>query len=132
MKEIKFKYFKNSIRLCLFKVALLLSVFSFSGFNAQLQSTNYHATQVELVESRTSKPIGKINKLENQFYYISVALSSFISKPFNIWALRNHNHLFEVDLKINQKKTLLYQIFPIKTLFKIPSPSSEDEILAFH
>lgn len=129
MKEIKFKYCKNSIRLWLFKAVLFFSVFSFSGFNLQIHSAFNESVKTELVESRILKPVYRLKKNTKKFKKILLTSPLSDVKSFNIWALLNDNNVLKIKFKSYRNRILLYSFTSIKILFKIPSSSSEDETL---
>jgi len=125
MKEIKFKYYKNLIRLLLFKAVLFFSVFSFSGFNLQIHSAFNESVKTELVESRIRNPVYRLKKNSK----ILLASPLLDVKSFNIWALLNDNNVLKSKFKSYRNRIFLYSITSIKILFKIPSSFSEDETL---
>lgn len=129
MKEIKFKYYKNQIRLLLFKAVLFSSAFSFSWFNLPIHSSFNESVRTELVESRICKPVYRLKK--NTKKYSKILLESLLSdvKSFKIWALLNDNNVLKSKFKSYRYRILLYSITSIKILLKIPSSSFEDETL---
>lgn len=127
MKKNKFTYYQNLIRLWLFKAVLFFSVFSFSGFNLQIQSAINESVKTELVESRIRKPVYGLKKNTNKYSKTLLASPLLDIKSLNIWAILNHNTILKTKFKSYRNRIVLYSITSIKTRFKIPPTSSEDE-----
>jgi len=121
-------YYKNLIRLCLFKFVLFFSAFVFPEFNLQLQSAFRQSAKTELVELRVSKPIYNLKNLKESQANNHLVNSSPDINSFNIWAAINFNSLLETKFKAYRKKKIYTYSTSTKVLFKIPSPISLDEI----
>lgn len=128
MNKVKSKYLQDLIRLYLIRAVLFFSVFSFSGFNPQIQAAVNQSVKSELVESRICKPVYKQKK--NSKKYIKQLLTSplLVARSFNDWGLRSHNNVAKIKFRTYRNRILLNSITSIKILFKIPPSSSEDDI----
>ncbi len=130
MKETKFKYNKKELRLCLFKVALLFSVFAFSGFNENIESAFHESIETELVETRIYKADFSLNSFSQS--YSKALLSSSLSdlKVNSTSALFYFNQSLEVQYKALLKENLTYDFSSRKLPFK-KIPSTEDGVPHF-
>lgn len=127
MDHNKLNYYLYLNRKWLFKALLVVSVFSFSGFNPQIHPEANESIKTEITESRTRKPDYSLKKNANR--YIGIRLTSPISslKSFDLWGLLNHNILVKIKTRSYRNRLLLYSIPATKLLFKIPTSSSKDE-----
>ena len=121
------KYLNRIIQLWLFKAALFICVFSFSGLNSQAQSTLSQSFKTELVEARDRKKVYQLKRLFKKYAKSLLSNPSLTSKSFNIWTLLNYNKVVNAKFKIYQRKVFyLYNIL-IKLFLKTPSFYSEDD-----
>jgi len=112
------KYNTKLLRLRLFKAALLLSVFSFSGFSLQLHAAFSESYRTELVESRISKPHFSLDKINKKHSRIPLVSQQELS-------LMNYENLLKVMFKTYHDKILLRSASVKETHIKIPPSSSE-------
>lgn len=123
MDSKKLKYTSWSLKLFMFKVALLLSVFAFSGFNLQIHSKLQQANQSELVESRSDTSIKTVNDFNHQFWNF---LNIKGAQTYNYWALLHFNHLLETAYKVNYQRLSDLDSFHARFYFnQVPSNSEE-------
>lgn len=129
MKEIKFKYCKNTAQLWLLKVAFFFSVFAFSGFNEKIQDIYLESVRTELVETRNYSSAFKINNFPRGIGYITSTALLFDLKSYNYsWVLLNFNHSQIIKYRSISKKSLSYNFRFIKLPIKTFPSSSEDDL----
>lgn len=127
MKKNKFTYYQNLIRLWLFKAVLLFSVFSFSGYNLQIQSAVTESVQTELIESRTRKSVYRQKKNTNKYSKTLLASLLLNIQSSNIWSILNYNTVLNTKFKSYRNRIVLYSITSTKIRFKIQPTSSEED-----
>lgn len=133
MLDIKSKCHNKTIQLCLFKVALFFSVFTFSGYTGQAQSApQLESITTELVESRNYTQSSNLYRLKNSFNKIDSIKFLLNLLSFNYsWTLLNINESIIIEYKSICKEYLSYKFNFLKLPTKVLLPSSKDEFLSF-
>lgn len=128
MNKTRSTYIGQNIRLWIFKALILLSVFSFSGFNPEAQATPLFATQTELLESRTSSPSFHFEYLNKDFCHQDLSSSQLIFTLSYNRATRIYDNYIQVKYKFYNKKNTLVSKSILRLPLKMPKPSSEDDV----
>jgi len=120
---------KNSIyrvRHFLFNTALLLSIFSFSGYAIQIHSFQ-NKVKTEFVDTNYSVSFYQINSIE--FFYGDKETRKSISNSFNFNkfdCFKKKTFLDDTFLSI-KNRALPYSAKSIQLPLKLPTPNSEEE-----
>lgn len=118
----------NNARLWLFKVALLLTVFSFSGFIAEGEYLLNEPVRTELVETSVRHAPASFSFLAESHQELPPEGSSVEVNVYGYWDLLNFNSLVEVRYKSYLQKKIFHQEPSVKWLIrKTTSPSEEDD-----
>lgn len=126
MKSTRNKYYKTTIQLLLLKVVLFFYVFSFSGYNQQIQHSYLEPIQNELVllKKYRSSSIISYQKFIRELITSRSILALKTSKYS--WIISNTNRLLSVNYKSIHKRKFSYNSIYIKLPIKI-FPSSDDD-----
>lgn len=124
MSETKNTYNKHFIQLCIIKVALVFSVFSFSGFHNYYRFPYHESVKIELFELREEQNVlSQASQTENiqetainEFNFSNKQYYFWVSSNFNQRTLTTYKSIYKKHLSLNSTVLKL----PIKT---IPSSS---------
>lgn len=132
MQQENIKYYQDRFRRWLFNAALILSIFSIAGINLQVHSAVSESFRTELVESRAPQAGYRLNEYSKKSCksFQTSRLSTFI--PFNIWDILNKSNVVRIQFRSYRDRVVQKGPAVLKTLFKIPLSSIEDELPLFH
>lgn len=132
MKDTKSKYFRKTSQLWLLKVALLFSVFTFVGFNENIQDTYLESDKTELVESRNYSSDFNLNNFSKHIISTTFVRFFFDSESYNYsLVLLNLNRSLKIKFRSISNQFLSYNFTYIKQLIKTLPSSPEGESLSF-
>ena len=119
----------NNARLWLFKVALLLTVFSFSGFIAEGEYLLDEPVRTELVETSVhhAHAPASFSLLAEGHQETSSEGPTAEVKVYGCWDLVNFNSLVEVRYKSSLLKKISHQEPLVKWLIRKTTPASEED-----
>jgi len=131
MNNTKFKYYQKVFQLGLIQIALLFSVFTFTGYNNQIESSVCSTFNIELVQSNSDYSAYILSKKD--FITTKTLRVNTTDKKttFDQRYIEHFNKLLTINLKSCNEKLLQHLTKSVKALFKIPKPSLEDESLRF-
>lgn len=118
---------QKHIKLWLFKVALFLSVFSFSGFSLQAHTALQNVVHTELLESRGLNKQWSLAHFDKYNPSIPNLRSPGDSKS-GIYALINFDTLVKTKLRLSLNTTFNYSNSSVNHQVKIPFSPTEEEI----
>lgn len=124
MNPIKIKYRTELMRLWILRVALLFSVFAFSGFNSQLPATLLKSVKTELVES--DRHHRSLKTLSQKVFKAFFLCPSEVYVTNTSWALANFNQAIAIKYRVFRKKHLNYPLSTIKLPIKTPHTASDE------
>lgn len=117
----------TSYQFCLFKIALLFSVFAFSSFNVQVNYTFLESVRTELIDLRDDQLLSSIKSFPKANSKFSSAESIFDFKSPYSWVLSPLSQSLLVEYKSINKEFFTYKNTSLKLLLKAISSSNEDE-----
>jgi len=107
------------------KLAFLLSMFSFIGFNAQVHSPLQQTFKTEVFDSRKSRTSQKSRKSSRNLAILFYSSSFKSLEFFNVFKVIYQNQLFKTE-----RRTMINKYCPVFRLnpvfFKTPSNLSEE------
>lgn len=117
----------SNARLWLFKVALLLTAFSFSGFIQEGQHLLDEPVKTELVETSVHYSLASFSLFaEGHQELLSEGLAIEIGN-YGCWNLLNFNSLVDVKYRASLQKRLSHKTPLVKWLIRKTTPPSEED-----
>lgn len=126
MAKTKFKYYISTVRLGLLQAVLLFSVFTFTGFNNNIQFAFLESVKTELVEDSKHRISYQLDFVSNKYKANHTKNTFDLHSCKQSWAALNLDRLITTKYKSSWIKFLAFDSCQIKLPTKTHSSLSDE------